>query len=396
MSDNLFDFEKGENLNNDDDFVIGKGFVIDDGKKKKGGHSRSKKSGGALKNVIWIVAIFVVSIGMAFGIIYAGADYLGIGFGRGENCVLDIPYGASTKVIAEKLEECGAVKIPFLFRTYSKLKHYDSQYKYGLYTFNNEAGYSTLADMLVTQGAKAETVTVTIPEATIDDIAKLLEENGVCTKSDFIDEVQNGTFEYDFVKEIPTESVHYRFEGYLLPDTYDFYSYDSKECAHLAVDTMLSALNKSITADMKKAISESKYSFHEVMTMASLVQLEAGNTKDVSDADRQKVAAVFYNRLESDDFATLGSSPTRKYPYGDGRYNTYECTGLPPGPLCSPNVPSIKAAIYPMENFDYFYFVTDLGNTNGGIPVFHYNRTLAEHNKIIAKLKAEKNWFYED
>lgn len=373
----------------DSDYVIGKGFAIHEEapapKKKKTKKAGRTKSG--LKTVIWIVSILIVSVGMAFGVIYAGADYMGIGFGRGKDCVIEIKQGMSTKAITQELQECGAVKIPLLFRVYAKLKHYDSQFKYGVYSFDNEAGYEALALMLIKDGAKAKSVTVTIPEmSSVDEIAKLLEENDVCTKADFIREVQSGTFDYDFVKSIPYESVHYRLEGYLFPETYDFYCYDSAECAHLAVDKMLSTLDKKLTDGLREQIKKSGYSLHEIMTMASIVELEAGGSPD----EMANVAAVFFNRLKSDEYSTLGSSPTRKYPYGNGRYNTYEAAGLPPGPLCSPSFASIKAAVNPTADFDYFYFVTDKAMK------FYYNKTIGEHNSTIARLKAEKNWVYED
>ncbi|MBR6902419.1 MAG: endolytic transglycosylase MltG, partial [Clostridia bacterium] len=291
-----------------------------------------------------------------------------------------------TVKIAEKLKESGAVKIPVFFRLYSKLKGYESRYKYGVYEFNNELGYSGIAQMLMNEGAKADSVKVTIPEmASVDDIAKILSEAGVCSKSDFLYEVRNGKFNIDFVKEIPADSVYYRLEGYLFPETYDFYCYDSKECAHLAVLKMLETLNGKIEP-LRESINQSGYSFHEIMTMASIVELEAGG----SPGEMSNVAAVFFNRLKSKDFATLGSSPTRKYPYGDGRYNTYVCEGLPVGPLCSPSFNSIKATLNPTKDFEYYYFVTDASMK------FYYRKTLNEHNAIIAKLKAEKNWIYED
>ena len=137
---------------------------------------------------------------------------------------------------------------------------------------------------------------------------------------------------------------------------------------------------------MMQKISESGYTLHEIMTMASIVELEAGGSPD----EMANVAAVFYNRLESDDFTTLGSSPTRKYPYGGGKYNTYESPGLPPGPLCSPSLKSIEASIEPTEDFDYYYFVTDASMK------FYYNKTLAEHNSTIARLQAANNWIYEE
>lgn len=383
--------EKQEADNSSDDFVIGKGFEIDggenednQGKKKKGRHSAGKS---IIKTIIWILCIIIVSVGLAFGVIYAGADYMGIGFGRGSDVTIEIEQGMSTEQIAEELKEAGAVKIPLLFRVYAKFKHYDSQFKYGVYSFNTEAGYEAISQMLIEEGALAQSVKVTIPEmSSIDDIAEILEENGVCTKSDFINEVQNGEFGYDFIDDIPVDNVYYRLEGYLFPETYDFYNFDSEECAHLAVEKMLKTLDDKLTDGMRQKISESGYTLHEIMTMASIVELEAGGSPD----EMANVAAVFYNRLESDDFTTLGSSPTRKYPYGGGKYNTYESPGLPPGPLCSPSLKSIEASIEPTEDFDYYYFVTDASMK------FYYNKTLAEHNSTIARLQAANNWIYED
>lgn len=383
--------ERQEADNSSDDFVIGKGFEIDGGengdnkgKKKKGRHSAGKS---IIKTIIWILCIIIVSVGLAFGVIYAGADYMGIGFGRGSDVTIEIEQGMSTEQIAEELKEAGAVKIPLLFRVYAKLKHYDSQFKYGVYSFNTEAGYEAISQMLIEEGALAQSVKVTIPEmSSIDDIAEILEENGVCTKSDFINEVQNGEFGYDFIDDIPVDNVYYRLEGYLFPETYDFYNFDSEECAHLAVEKMLKTLDDKLTDGMMQKISESGYTLHEIMTMASIVELEAGGSPD----EMANVAAVFYNRLESDDFTTLGSSPTRKYPYGGGKYNTYESPGLPPGPLCSPSLKSIEASIEPTEDFDYYYFVTDASMK------FYYNKTLAEHNSTIARLQAANNWIYED
>ena len=383
--------ERQEADNSSDDFVIGKGFEIDGGengdnkgKKKKGRHSAGKN---IIKTVIWILCIIIVSVGLAFGVIYAGADYMGIGFGRGSDVTIEIEQGMSTEQIAEELKEAGAVKIPLLFRVYAKFKHYDSQFKYGVYSFNTEAGYEAISQMLIEEGALAQSVKVTIPEmSSIDDIAEILEENGVCTKSDFINEVQNGEFGYDFIDDIPVDNVYYRLEGYLFPETYDFYNFDSEECAHLAVEKMLKTLDDKLTDGMMQKISESGYTLHEIMTMASIVELEAGGSPD----EMANVAAVFYNRLESDDFTTLGSSPTRKYPYGGGKYNTYESPGLPPGPLCSPSLKSIEASMEPTEDFDYYYFVTDASMK------FYYNKTLAEHNSTIARLQAANNWIYEE
>lgn len=379
----------------DDAFIIGKGFSVAEPEStttRPASHSKKKrdKKHGPAYYVIWISAIIIVSCSIAFGAIYIGADFFGMAFGRtGEKITIDIPSGSSAQKIAETLKENGIVKCPTVFRLYSKLRHYDSKFKYGVYTFVDDSGYDSIAQKLMTEGAQAETAEVRIPEmATVDDIAKLLEDGRVCSKSDFYEEVQNGKFNFDFIDKIPTAAVHYRLEGYLYPETYKFYSYDSKECAHLAVQKMLETFDSRL-GDLKEAYSSNaKYDFHQLVTLASLINSEAGNA---TDEDRSRVAQVFYNRLEGINWNEpkyLQTDPSTKYPYGAGRYNTYKTEGLPPGPIGSPSAASLKAAVNPETGFKATYFVTDSDGK------FYFNETLAAHNKTISDLKKAGKWTY--
>ena len=389
------------NLPSDDDFILGKGFEIEETQVEY--KRKPKKGKNKLKIAVTVILIFAISIGLAFGIIYAGADYIGVGFGRGEEVVMEIAPGSSTTKIAKQLKQSGAVKIPLLFRLYAKVKGYESSFKYGLYTFSSEAGYSSIANMLINEGAKAESVTVTIPEGTgindytknvngenvtIPGIATILENKGICTKSDFLDALDEVKTDSKLLSSIDSDKTYYALEGYLFPETYDFYSYDSKECAVLAVKRMIKETEKRITEDMYEKAEKQGYSINQILTMASIIQMESGN--DVSALP--KIAGVFYNRLNSKDFETLGSSPTcyygKSFKHDDGRYDTYKAKGLPPGPLCSPGIDAINAALNP-ETSDYYYFVTD---KNGK---FYFHKTLEEQNKTINKLKQDKNWIYE-
>ena len=426
MDGNNFNENPRENsgsANSADDFVIGRGFEIDENNQSdKPLRRKSKHSGGhsIIKTIIWVLCIIIVSVGLAFGVIYAGADYMGIGFGRGDEAVMEIKMGTPAAEIAEQLEESGAVKVPFLFRMYAKLKHYDSQFKYGVYIFNTEAGYEGLCEMLINDGAKAETVTVTIPEGTgindftknvngekvtVPGIATLLEKAGVCSRSDFLDALDAAKRDSKLLQSADDVRTYYTLEGYLFPETYSFYSYDSEECAKLAVDKMLKESEKRITDSMFKRAEELGYSMNEILTMASIIQMESGIAVTTDEAkarlqDNMKgVASVFYNRLTSDDTGgTLGSSPTLFYgdsfKQDDGRYNTQAdnkfsaIKGLPPGPLCSPGIDAINAALYPKTS-DYYYFVTDSSGN------FYFHKTLAEQNATIAKLKQGKQWIYE-
>ena len=351
--------------------------------KNKEKHNGAKKS---IKTIIWIIVIFVISILLALGILLVASEYLGVGINKGGKCVVEIEKGMPTSEIAAELKEQGAISSEFLFRVYSKLAGFDGTYQYGVYNFTNELGYEEIAKMLQTEGATAKSVKVTIPEQSdMDDIMKILEENGVCTKTDFRNAVKNGKYDFDFVAEIPVTDVHYKFEGYLFPDTYEFYNYDSAECAELAIRKMLQNLDSKLTPKVREQIKNSGYTIHEILTMASVVELEASAAPD----EMSKVAAVFYNRLESPDWTgprRLESDPTMKYPYGNGRYNTYKNEGLPPGPLCAPSESAILAAAFPEENFTATYFVTD-DEMN-----FYFNNSLAAHTQTIANLKSQGKW----
>lgn len=404
MDENIKNSDNSPEQSNESGFIIGEDFNFDEPDEetpKKG--KRRKKKNSVVKNIIWIVSIIVISVAIAFGIIYVGADYMGIGFGRGENCVIEVEQGSATAHIAEKLKECGAVKCPLVFRLYSRIKGYDSQFKYGVYTFNNEAGYDALAEMLMNDGAKAETVTVTIPEGTgindytknvngekvtVPGIATLLENAGVCSKADFYTALDSYSLNSKFLSSADGEKTYYTLEGYLFPETYDFYSYDSAECAILAVEKMIKEAESRITDEMYARADELGYSMNEILTMASIVQMEAGKSTD----EMANVAGVFYNRLNSESFSTLGSSPTCYYgdsfKYDDGRYNTYNVEGLPPGPLCSPGIDAINAALYPQSS-DYYYFVTDSSGN------FYYHKTSSEQQTTINRLQQGNQWIYE-
>ncbi len=363
-----------------DDFIIGEGFSIAQEPQSEPEKNKKKEPNKkAIKSIIWVVCIFVFSIGLAALIMIAASDYLGIGPGRGNEYSIEIKQGSSAGQITEVLYENNIIKSKLLFRAYSKLKGYESKYKYGVYVIGDDDGYEGIAQKLINDGAKAKTVTVLIPEmSSVDDIITRLVDAGVGTKSDIVKAIQETAFNYEFVEEIPYKSVYWRLEGYLFPETYSFYAYeDTEECARLAIDKMLREMDKRFTADMRKQAKELGYSMHEILSLASVIELEAGSS---SYEDKQKVAEIFYNRINDwGQSALLQSNPTREYPYGSGKYNTYETPGIPVGPLCSPSMESIMAALYPSTSQPgYYYFITDKFMN------FYYNKTLAAHEA--------KNW----
>lgn len=405
MSDEIIKDENTENneLNNQqknddfsDDFVFATGFKlaedtaeeiekIDNTSRKRsrnrvGYRRRNRRLKAIAKTLSIIAAAFILATTFLLFV----TEYLGLKFTEPYNVVVDIEQGASTTAISKVLKEEGAIKSSLMFRVFCKLAGYDGKFKYGVYTFPNEYGYKDIAELLQSNGEANNSVKVTIPErSSIDDIMSILAKKGVCTKADFKNALNNGNYsDIAFVDEIPEERVYYRFEGYLFPDTYQFYNFDSAECAELAIRKMLKRTEEVLTNDMLRQIEKDNKTVHDVLTMASIVELEASASLE----EMPKVAAVFYNRLVWDEPQRLGSSPTAEYPYGGGRYDTNNVEGLPPGPLCSPSEAAIKAAVYPEKNFHYTYFVTDSDMK------FYYNESYEQHNQTIANLKNQGKW----
>ncbi len=360
----------------------------------------SKNSKKSVKYIILLVIAVIICVVIGLSVFFI-TDINGSESGK--NVTFEIKQGTYASQIADILKDNDIIKSPLAFRVFAKSKGYEDQFKYGVYTINTGDSYEEISKILMTQGAKAKTVTVTIPEGTgindytknvdgkkvtVKGIATILENAGVCTRADFFAALNSIELEGKLLENAKDKNTYYALEGYLFPDTYEFYNHDSKECAKLAIERMLKAAESRLTDDMYKKAENLGYSMHEILTMASIIQMEAGvDTKALP-----KIAGVFYNRLNSDDFPTLGSSPTCYYgdsfENDDERYDTYKAKGLPPGPLCSPGIDAINAALNP-EGSEYYYFVTDKDGK------FYFHKTYAEQTATIANLKQNGKWIYE-
>ena len=200
---------------------------------------------------------------------------------------------------------------------------------------------------------------------------------------------------YWFITEdVKNEKIYYSLEGYLFPNTYEFFidEVSVKEIFNKMLDEMEKQLKP-----YKEDIEKSKYSIHELLTMASIVELEG---KSIS--DRNEVAGVFYNRLKSNN--TLGSDVTTYYGAKVNMsdrdlyqkeintandYNTRNASlagKLPIGPICNPSISSIKAALYPKETNNYYFVADKNGKT-------YFTKTYNEHLRTVSKLKSEGLWY---
>lgn len=231
-----------------------------------------------------------------------------------------------------------------------------------------------------------KTVRVTIPEGyTVCQIAQLLEEKKVCTKAAFLTAVNAPPKENGFAQSITNSTKRaFLMEGYVFPDTYDFYV---NEAADNALNRFLNNMKTKLTAEDYSRAKELGFSMDEIMIMASLIQEEAGPEEQM-----KMVSSVIHNRLNNKKYPTLDLDSTINYIEhhvkpnisGDKNrynalYNTYKCKGLPTGPICNPGRQAIKAALYPKKS-EYYFFVAKDGK-------YYYAKTSAEHSKNVIKAK---------
>lgn len=354
-----------------------------------------KKKSGCLGKVLYVAIITIAAVLISYFALVFLIDAVGI---NQPSTLIDVevPQGASTQQIAQILADKGVIRNPLCFRIYSRLTGSDGKYQLGMFTLSADMGYTDIVDKLQTATPKA-TVNVTIPEGfTVEEIAKLLSEKEVCDKESFYEAVAYGEFDYDFIRAIPTaedgaEHVGriYRLEGYLFPDTYNFYTNSSGQ---YAVGVMLANFDKKVDAVMRAQIAEMDMTLDEAVIMASIIQGEAASFEDMTGVSR-----VFFNRMqEGSGFPKLESCATRDYVKGilpslsgvavtSAAYNTYERVGLPVGAINNPGLDAFKALLHPSEDPDMmqcYFFATDYDTG-----MTYFSKTFAQHEAICRKYK---------
>lgn len=225
-------------------------------------------------------------------------------------------------------------------------------------------------------------VTITFPEGyTIYQMADLLEKNGVCSKDAFIAATNTPVEGFEFPNQ---EDRIFLLEGYLFPDTYEFYL---NEDVNSVIGRFLDNYRQKITPEMEQRAADIGYTMDEILTLASIVQKEC----DYDIEECQRVSSVFHNRLKQSRQGYLGSDVTyfylknmldylggkdsEKYNFYLERYYTYNKyrKGLPAGAICNPGLKAITAALYPADT-DYYFFLTDESGQE-----FYYAKTYNQH-----------------
>jgi len=300
-------------------------------------------------SIIIILAGAIFSIGIGIYIYYSPCQTSD--FGDKPRDLL-IRHGDSVYDIAYKLKQTEAISSEMLFVAYARIFGYSTKLKAGRYIIEPESNYAKIFDML-TKGISVPYNVTILEGLTLDQIADELAANLTFTREQFLAACSDKIL-LDSLN-VPANNV----EGYLFPDTYNFF-YD--ESPHSVVIKMLSNFYANLPDSFEQKAKARGLNFHEAITLASLIEREA-----MLNSERPIISAVYHSRLKKG--MRLQCDPTVIYALGginrrlyykdlkiNSPYNTYENYGLPPGPICSPGKASLKAAVNPAA-VDYLYFV---------------------------------------
>ena len=365
-------------------------------RKKMLEHQREAKVVRKIVMIISILLLLLIILISGGGYLYIDSALKPVDSGSKKLKNVDIPIGSSVTGIGETLESNGIIKSAKVFKYYVKLKN-EGGFMAGEYQLSPSMDVPEIVSRLKTGKVLAEaSFKITIPEGKqLQEIAAMMakatkqKEDNVFNKLNDKEFIKTLMAKYPDIltEEILNSSVKYPLEGYLYPATYPFYKKNP------SVEEMVTAmLNKTRTvlSAYTEESKKKKLSVHQLLTMASLVEEEA-----TEKADRKTIASVFYNRIEKG--MMLQTDPTVLYAKGkhkervlykdlevDSPYNTYQNTGLPPGPIANAGKSSIEASLEP-ENTNFYYFLA----TADGDVIF--TKTLEEHNKEKAKHITSKN-----
>ena len=278
----------------------------------------------------------------------------------------------SVRSVANKLKKEGLIEYKWFFKLFAAVANADDKIGEGVYVLDTDMDYRCLiASMKGHSSLNTEIVTVTIPEGyTVQQTIDLLVEKGVSTEESLVAAAQDYTFDYEFVDNENLGEIT-RLEGYLFPDTYEFYV---GEKGSVALKRFLTNTNSKLDPDRLAQVEKSGYTLDEIMIIASLIE------KETDGSDHAKIASVIYNRLNNPGAETVGLLQIdASLIYGLGEsytgtltaedmelespYNLSKNKGLPPTPICNPGLESIVAALEPAVT-DYYYYALGTDGTH--------------------------------
>ena len=273
----------------------------------------------------------------------------------------------SVGYVAKQLKDAGIIKYKGLFQLYCSVSHAKTKIDPGTYELSTNYDYRALVKKMQVGSGAMVTTKVTIPEGySMEQIFRKLEQENVCSYDDLMDAAANYSYNYSFLDQSKQGDAK-RLEGFLFPDTYEFYQGMQ---ASSAINKFLENFHNRITAEMLEKADERGMSMQEVVTVASMIEKEAAN-----DDERAMIAAVIYNRIAAGMPLQIDSTIMYVLPEHkdvltvedtkiDSPYNTYQNKGLPPTPIANPGLASIKATLSPASTKALYYALDSESGTH--------------------------------
>ncbi|MCL2003361.1 MAG: endolytic transglycosylase MltG [Oscillospiraceae bacterium] len=326
----------------------------------EGLEQKPKANTGCLRGILYFVCITTASLFLAIFGWNCVNDVLAL-IKPDKEVQITIAEDFNTRELARELAELGVVNYAWLFSLFCDYTDAEEHIEPGTYTINSRLDYNAIVRSFVIIPVREE-VTISIPDArTLLETLTIIAEAGVSDLESLLREADEGEFAFSFLDDVPMQPG--RLEGYLFPDTYVFYTTASPRSV---LRRILNNFNLKFSDNLRKPLATMDYSLNEILTIASLIQMEAANSSEM-----KSISAVIHNRLNSNTLRNLEIDATSVYLMGrenihsaadvregrliDSPYNTFLYEGLPPGPICSPGTEAIRAALWPDSTRYYFY-----------------------------------------
>lgn len=345
---------------------------------------------------VWLVMVVLIAVTLGEYLAAGAGDVFAMDRTKNLTADITIPEKATLDDVTNILYDGKVIGDKQFFKLYCTLTSAD-QFGRGEFEIPTNMDYEGIINYLLSNSNRIDTVEIMFPEGgNILEVAQRLEENGVCSAKDVLAVANSSDFDdYDLIAAVPSKGRYYKLEGYLFPDTYEFYKGEDPVDA---LSKMIYTCDTRIPKKLRRKAEEKEMSIDEVIVMASLVQAEASNKEDM-----KYIASIIQNRLADGaeyDIYTLDLDSTMYYPYRTkadvpsdkagylSDYNTYTVKGLPGGPICNPGLDAIEAVLNPADT-SYYYFCHDAEGTP------YYASSFYEHreNLVEAGLMDEEDLY---
>jgi len=333
-----------------------------------------------MKKILAFALVMVAAISAIAGVLYLRVRRPYRGYAAAEQFV-DIPQGAGSRAIGERLVSGGVVRDHLTFRIALSMTAEGRRLKAGEYRFDRPMTPFEVIDKIAR--GDVYVIPITFPEGlTVREMAKIFQDRGLGQAQALVDAAKDPKP----IRQLDPAAT--TLEGYLFPDTY---ALRRNTDAATLVRLMTGRFDKVLTPELRQAAVARNMTIHQAVTLASIVEKETARADE-----RPVVASVYLNRLRLgmplqcdptviyalELAGTYNGNLTRENLMTDSPYNTYRYPGLPPGPIASPGRASIDAALHPADT-QFLYFVS----RNDGSHVFA--KTLDEHNRNVHKYQVE-------